>query len=151
MRSLVVAILALSCAAAHAEVYKCPQVYPGKDKPAASLTSAVMTQDADIELAGGFMTDDEGAEEGYDEHYAFSNEWQTRLVCLYGGTKRIKGRFHDGHEWYQHVQGGIEWSMKLPRTTGQCTLQVREVKPRGPGKSMWTATAICKPFELIRD
>jgi hypothetical protein len=147
MRTLAFAALALSCAASNAEVYKCPQVYPDKDKPAAALTSAWMTQDSAIELAGGFMTDDEGAEEGYDEHYAFNTEWQTRLVCQYGGTKRIRGRFHDGHEWYQHMQGGTEWSMKLPRNTGQCTLQVREAKARAPVKSAWTATAVCKPFE----
>lgn len=144
MKALLLTAFALACTAAHADVYRCPQAYPDKDKLATPLTSATMTQDTDLLLAGGFMTDDEAAEEGYDEHYTFDPEWQTRLVCLYGGTKRISGRFHDGHEWNQRIEGGTEWSVKLIPKTNRCTLQVRERKGRGPSRSTWTVTATCQ-------
>jgi len=42
MRTLLIAALALLPALAGAQVYKCPQVYPGKDRPAAPLTGASM-------------------------------------------------------------------------------------------------------------
>jgi hypothetical protein len=145
MRAYIFALLALSGAAAEAQVYRCPQVYPGKDKPAAVLTSAEITQDTDLIPAAGFMTDDEAAEEGYNENYVLNPEWQTRLTCLYGNKKRTKGRFHDGHEWYQHMTGGgREWPVKLAPKISRCTLQVREIKPRDPSKSTWTATANCE-------
>jgi hypothetical protein len=145
MKSLIFAFLALSCATVDAEIYRCPQVYPGKDKPATPLTSAEMTQDTDLQFASGFMTDDEAAEEGYDAHYVFDTELQSRLVCLYGNKIRVKGRFHDGHEWNQRMQdGGNEWTMKLAPKTSRCTLQVREIKTLDPSKSTWTVTADCK-------
>jgi HKD family nuclease len=102
-----------------------------------------MTQDTELQLAGGFMTENEAAQEGYDERYAFNTEWQTRLVCFYGGGKRTKGRFHDGHEWNQRVDGGIEWSMKLAPKIGKCTLQVREFRSDDQRNSTWTAIAAC--------
>lgn len=146
MRALLFALLALSGAAAEAQVYRCPQAYPGRDKPALPLTSAEITQDTDLQLAAGFMTDDEAAEEGYDEHYTLNPEWQTRLACIYGNKNRTSGRFHDGHEWYQHMTGGgIEWPVKLAPRISRCTLQVREMKLRDPNKSTWTATATCEP------
>lgn len=143
MRTLLFAVLALSFAATNAEVYKCPQFYPGKDKPATPLTGALMTQG---ELrADGYWTDDEAAEDGYDVHYAFEDDKQAWLVCSYGGKKRIKGRFHDGHEWNQRMEwGGIDWSVKLPPKMSRCTAQVREVKSGDRGTSTWTATATCK-------
>ena len=145
MRKLIFLVLILSSATAGAETYRCPQAYPGTDKPALPLTSADMTQDTDIQFASGFLTDDEAAEEGYNAYYAFDTESQTRLVCLYGGKTRVKGRFHDGHEWNQRMQdGGKEWTMKLAPKTSRCTLQVREIKTRDPNKSTWTATADCK-------
>lgn len=145
MRALIFALLALSSVTVNAEVYRCPQSYPGKDKPALPLTSAEMTQDTDIQFASGFMTDDEAAEEGYDQHYAFDTEWQTRLVCLYGNRTRVKGRFHDGYEWNQRMlDGGSEWSMKLAPKISRCTLQVRETKASNPSKNSWTATVTCQ-------
>ncbi len=145
MRGLLFSVLILSSATAGAETYRCPQAYPGKDKPALPLTNADMTQDTDIQFASGFLTDDEAAEEGYNAHYAFDTGSQTRLVCLYGGKTRLKGRVHDGHEWNQRMQGGdSEWSVKLAPKISRCTLQVREIKTRDPSKSTWTATANCE-------
>jgi hypothetical protein len=143
MRPLLFAALMLSHAFASAEVYKCPQVYPGKDKPAAPLTGAAMRQ---VEpSASGHMMDDEAAEEGYDEHFAFYPEEQTWLICFYGGTRRVKGRFHDGHEWNQRMESAdFDWEMKLAPGLSKCTVQTRELKTRGPGKSTWTVTAICE-------
>ncbi|GAA5012671.1 hypothetical protein GCM10025794_00850 [Massilia kyonggiensis] len=146
MRKLIFSVLILSSAAAGAETYRCPQAYPGKEMAALPLTSADMTQDTDIQFASGFFIDDEAAEEGYNAHYAFDAESQTRLVCIYGGKTRVKGRVHDGHEWNQRMQGGdTEWSMKLAPKISRCTLQVREIKVRDSGNSKWTATANCTP------
>lgn len=137
------AVLVLACAASNAEVYKCPPFYPSEDKPAAPLTGATMTQ-AEFR-AGGYWTDDEAAEEGYNVQYAFDDHEPAWLVCWYGGRKRIKGRFHDGHEWNQRMEwGGIEWKVKLAPKVSRCTTQVREIKSGAPDKSTWTATAICK-------
>jgi hypothetical protein len=51
-----------------------------------------------------------------------------------------------GHEWGQFMEGGGQypWFMKLAPKLGECTLEVREIKSRGPGKSTWTVTANCK-------
>lgn len=147
MRALLFAALVLSSSATNAQVYKCPQVYPHKDKPAAPLTGATMRQAE--ERAGGYWTDDEAADEGYDVHYAFDPNEQTWLVCFYGGKKRIKGRFHDGHEWNQRmVSAGIDWEMRLAPKVSECTVQVREVKTRTASKGTWTVTALCKHLEL---
>ncbi|MDB5748898.1 MAG: hypothetical protein JWP72_3746 [Massilia sp.] len=88
---------------------------------------------------------EEAAEEGYDVRYGFADEEQAWLVCTYGGRKRNKGRFHDGHEWNQSMSDPVaDWWMKLAPKVGVCTVQVREIKSRSPGKSMWTVTATCK-------
>jgi hypothetical protein len=93
---------------------------------------------------GWLKGDDEAAEEGQDIHYGFADDEQAWLVCSYGSRTRIKGRFHDGHEWNQHMEGGVaEWWIKLGPKVGRCTVQIREVKSHDPAKSAWTATAAC--------
>lgn len=144
MKTILIAALVLSGAATNAQVYRCPQVYPGKDAAAAPLTGASIRA-GELHGDGWLVGEDEAAEEGYDTRYGFADNEQAWLVCSYGGTKRNKGRFHDGHEWNQSMDwGGIEWWMKLAPKVGVCTVQVREFKSRDPAKSTWTATAICQ-------
>lgn len=146
MRSLLIAAMVLLPATVHAQaVYRCPQTYPGKDTSPSPLTGASM-RSGELHGSGWIAPPlDEAAEEGYDERYAFADDEQAWLVCTYGSRKRIKGRSHDGHEWAQRMEaGGSEWWIKLAPKVGICTVQVREIKPRDPGKSTWTATAVCK-------
>jgi hypothetical protein len=143
MKAIPLMALLLSCAGTHAQVYTCPQFYPDKDKPAAPLTGAMMRQTEPTPT--NYLLDDEAAEEGYDAHYGFDPGDQTWLVCFYGGTDRIKGRFHDGHEWNQRIASAAsDWEMQLPRKVRSCTVQVRERKTRESGKSTWAATATCE-------
>lgn len=146
MKILILAAFALlPCLANAGMIYRCPQSYPGKDAPSSPLTGAFM--DSGPMHGSGQMAPprDEAAEEGYDLPYAFSDDEQAWLICSYGAKKRIKGRFHDGHEWNQRMEGGAaEWWVKLAPQAGACTVQVREIKPRSPGKSTWTATATCR-------
>lgn len=145
MRIVLLAVLVLSTATATAQVYRCPQTYPGKDAPPAPLTGAFMESGEGRGNRSYAPPRDEAAEEGYDIPYSFADEEQAWLVCSYGGKKRIKGRFHDGHEWNQRIQGSVaDWWMKLTPKVGICTVQVREVKSRVPSKSRWTATATCE-------
>lgn len=143
MRYLLLAVLVVPCLSANAQVYKCPQTYPGKDAPATPLTGAYMHM-GEIRGEGWLQGDEEAAEEGYDARYAFPDEEQAWLVCSYGGRKRNKGRFHDGHEWNQSMSDPVaEWWTKLGPKVGVCTVQVREIKSRAP-KSTWTVTATCQ-------
>jgi hypothetical protein len=143
MKAFLFTALLLTFAAASAQVYRCPQVYPGKDKPAAPLTGAMVRQTEPTPTNN--LLDEEATEEGYDSHYALDPADQTSLVCFYGGNKRVGGRFHDGHEWSQRIAGADSaWKMKLAPKLSDCTLQTREVKNRDPSKSTWTVTATCQ-------
>lgn len=148
MRTFIFAALVLSCGATEAQVYKCPQVYPGKHRPAQPLTSASMAwgEDRDGLFAGDYS---EAVPEGYDLHFPpFMDDQPAWLICSYGSKKRNKGRFHNGHEWNQRMDWSmIEWWVRLAPKAGVCDVQVREIKARSPNKSTWTATAICKPPE----
>lgn len=146
MKDLLFVTLLMTSAATNAQVYKCPQVYPAKDKPAALLTGAMMRQSEPTPT--NHVSDEEAAEEGYDTHYALDPYEQAWLVCFYGGNKRIKGRFHDGHEWNQRIASAdFDWEMRLAPKLSDCTVQTREMKARPPGKSTWTVTALCKQAE----
>jgi hypothetical protein len=148
MRPLILAVLiTLSCGTGYAQmIYKCPQAYPGNDAPAAALTGGLMDSG---EVPGNRFyapPRDEAAKEGYDIPYSFADDEQAWLVCSYGAKKRIKGRFHDGHEWNQRMEGAIaEWWMRLAAKVSQCTVQVREIKSRTPSTSAWTVVALCNP------
>jgi hypothetical protein len=144
MKALAFAVLTLSSAAANAQVYKCPQLYPGKDAPGAVLTGASMMW-GELHGDGYLHGDDETAMGGHDLHYGFADDEQGWLVCAYGGAKRIKGKFRDGQEWGQAMSfGGLKWWMKLAPKAGNCTVKLREISASDPGKRTWTATAICK-------
>lgn len=147
MRILLIAALAiLPVGGADAQMsYRCPQIYPGNDAPPASLTGAFM-ESGEVRGNRSYAPPrDEAAEEGYDIPYSFADEEQAWLVCSYGGNKRVKGRFHDGHEWNQRMEGSVaDWWVKLAPKVGICTLQVREMKSRVRSKSTWAATAVCK-------
>lgn len=143
MRTILLAALVLSTATAAPEVYRCPQTYPGKDASATPLTGGAMMW-GERNGNGWLVPRDEAAEEGTDSHYSFVGDEQAWLVCSYGSRKRIKGRFHDGHEWGQQMEGGgSQWWMTLAPKVGECTVQIREVKARS--QSTWTVAANCEP------
>ena len=143
MKALLFVALLLPFTGTSAQVYRCPQVYPDKDKPAAPLTGAMVRQSEPTPTNN--LVDEEAAEEGYDSHYALDPVDQTWLVCFYGGNKRIKGRFHDGHEWNQRIAAANSaWEMKLAPKLSDCTIQTRESKTRAPSRSTWTVTATCQ-------
>lgn len=142
---LATALSTLSCGAAHAQaIYKCPQLYPGKDAPPAHLTGASMRTG---DLGEGWIAPpmDEAAEGGYDERYVFADDEQAWLVCSYGARKRISGRFHDGHEWNQRMEGSsAHWRIRLAPKLAECTVQTRERKAHAGGKGMWIVTSVCQ-------
>lgn len=143
MRTLFFAALTLACAVSNAGVYKCPQVYPGKDAPAVPLTGASMMW-GELHGDGYLHGDEEAANGGYDIRYGFADDEQAWLVCAYGADQRIKGKIRNGHEWGQTMSyGGIKWWLKLAPKAGNCTVQVRETKVSDSSKSTWTAIAIC--------
>ena len=151
MKRTIAAALSLSCAVAHAGVYNCPSTYPGKESPGLPLTSAFMMwgelpTNGLIYPSGWLRGDDRPAKEGVDILYGLSEPPEPNwLICEYGSRKRIKGRFHDGHEWGQYMEGhGKEsWFIRLAPEDINCTVHTREVKNRDPGKSTWTVTASC--------
>lgn len=134
MRSVLFAVLATICGYASAQVYSCPQLYPGRDAPAAPLTGAAMMW-GEFHGNGYLHGDEEVVQGGYDVHYGFADDEQAWLICMYGGRKRTKGDMG----W-----PGTKWWMQLAPKVGRCDVQVREIKSPGRGESTWTATAICK-------
>jgi hypothetical protein len=153
MKRTLVAAFAVCCTASHASEYRCPQTYPGKDASGIPLTGAFMMwgerpSSGPPFPSGWLVGDDRVAQEGIDIRYGLSEPPEPNwLICEYGSRKRIKGRFHDGHEWGQYMEGhGKEvWFMRLAPKDTDCTVQIREIKTREPGKSTWTVTATCKP------
>ncbi len=148
-RNLIAALILSTSVTAHAGVYNCPATYPGKEMPGLPLTSAMMMwgelpTDGTIYPRGWLRGDDRPAKEGIDILYGLSEPPEPNwLVCEYGSHKRIKGRFHDGHEWGQYMEGhGKEsWFIRLAPEDINCTLQTREIKSRKP--SAWTVKATC--------
>jgi hypothetical protein len=151
MKRTFIAAVFLSCAAANADVYRCPPIYPGKDAPAVPLSSAYMMwgkrpTSGPPFPSGWDQPDERAAAEGTDLHYELPANEEGWLICEYGSRKRIEGRFHDGHEWGQHMAPLAEqpWFIKpVPKDT-KCMVRIREVKSRDPGRSRWTVTATCQ-------
>lgn len=151
MKSAFLAALMLSCTVAHAEVYRCPQTYPDKNAPVESLTGAYMMwgerpSDGAPFPSGWDTPREEAAAEGLNLHYRLPEDEQSWLICQYGAHKRVKGRLHAGREWGQYMRGGDSnpWFLKLGPKIGECTVQIREIKSHGAGKSTWTVAASCK-------
>jgi hypothetical protein len=152
MKRALVAALVLSCARVLAGEYRCPQTYPGKDVPAIPLTGAFMMwgerpTSGPPFPSGWLVGDDSPAQDGIDIRYGLSDPPEPNwLICEYGSHKRIKGRFHNGHEYGQYMEGygkEIRFIQLAPNDT-DCTVHIREVKRRDSGKNTWTATASCQ-------
>jgi hypothetical protein len=136
--------MALCWTVASAQVYECPQVYPGKDALAAPLTGASMMW-GELHGDGYLHGDDVAVDGGRDIRYGFADDEQAWLVCAYGADKRIKGKFVGGRESGQAMSyGGIKWWVRLAPKAGLCTVQIREIQPGSSSKSTWTARAVCR-------
>lgn len=152
MKRTLTALLLLSSAVAQAGDYPCPQTYPGKDAPADPLTGAMMSwgerpTSGPPFPSGWLMGDEQDAQEGTDHYYGLPEQPEPLwLICTYGARKRVKGRFHDGHEWGQHMEGGGKavWFIQLKPKDTECVVRTREIKGRDPNKSTWTVSASCK-------
>jgi hypothetical protein len=96
--------------------------------------------------SGWDTPNDRVVEGGLDQHYELPDNEEGWLICEYGSRKRVKGRFHNGHEWGQYMEhyGEQSWFVKLAPKDASCTVRIREVKDRAPGKSTWTVSAVCK-------
>lgn len=144
MKTLLFAAVALSCAAANAQVIPCPQFYPTKEVTlseipsgghkgigrlrGAKLSSASMSFDmpyGNVELQGDIRE----VKDGRDIRYGFDPGQTKWLICVYGGGERIGGT--------------IEWREKVDPKVTSCELKIREVKV-SHAASDWTATATCK-------
>lgn len=150
MKSLLLIVLVLSCTVAHAEVYRCPQTYPGKNAPAESLSGAYVMwgerPSHEQPFPGGWDTPrEEAVADGLDLHYGLPEDEQSWLICQYGARKRVKGRVHKGREWGQYMGGGEKypWFLKLGPKISECTVQIREIKS-SVSRSTWTVAATCK-------
>jgi hypothetical protein len=154
MNRPLIVTLVLWSAVAHAEVYRCPPTYPDQTYPVKNVPNAPLTG-AEIMFGerpssgppypDGWITPDEIATEGgIDFRYPLSEHDQGWLICTYGAHKRIKGRFHSGKEWGQHMESGQPWFVKLPPRIKGCMVQVRESKTHAPSKSTWAVTATCE-------
>ena len=143
MKAILLLALLLGTVATYAQTYRCPQFYPGKTKAPAPLTGAMMRQSEPTPT--NHLIEDEAAEEGFDAHYSLDPDDRTWLVCFYGGEKRIKGRFHDGHEWNQRMASAdFDWETRLAPGISNCTIQTREIKASDARKSTWTVTVNCQ-------
>ena len=151
MKTALVAVMALSCTAAQADVYRCPAAYPGKDAPALPLSGAMMMfgerSGNGLPFPPGWDTpNDREVEGGIDQHYELPENEQGWLICEYGSRKRVKGRIRNGHEYGLSMEhyGQQSWMIKLAPRDASCTVSIREAKPGSTHESTWTVSAMCR-------
>lgn len=150
MRTSLFTAIALFCFAAEAAVYRCPQTYPEKDAPPEALTGGYIMYGErpgnGIPFPSGWDSpQEEAVVDGVDLHYGLPEDEQSWLICQYGASKRVKGRFRANKEWGQYMERGgkYPWFLKLAPKLNQCTVQLREIKSYTTSKSTWTVAAIC--------
>jgi hypothetical protein len=132
MKKPLFAALALTCAAANAQVYKCPAEVKGT-----YLTSAKMLLGARDD-AHALHGDVEQIAGGTNVRYNFAGESPRWLVCQYGG-RRIEGTAISAPE----VIGGRESWVPLDPMIDTCDLAIRKIKSKKTSESTWTAAATC--------
>jgi hypothetical protein len=155
MTRTLIAAFALTCAVSEAAEYRCPPTYPDQTYPVKNVPNAPLTG-ADVMFGqrpsrglpypDGWVTPDEkAAKDGVDRDYWLPENEPGWLICTYGARKRVKGQFHDGLEWGQHMEygSGQPWFMTLPSGTTSCLVRIREARGSNPGKSTWNVTATC--------
>ena len=151
MKRTLITALVLASAVVHAEPYRCPPTYPGKTAPVVPLTGGFMMwgklpSSGPPFPAGWLRGDDQVAQEGMDIRYGLPDAPEPKwLICEYGSRTRIKGKFHNGHEYGQYMEGhGTEgWFVQLAPMATDCTVHIREIKSRDSVMSTWTVTATC--------
>lgn len=137
MKTLLYAALAVSCAGATAQTYRCPPRYPPNGTPAAVLSNAAMYL-GEMHGNGALHGDIEEVKDGTDTHYSLPDDVPKWLVCQYGG-ERIAGTAISG----ARVIGGRDWWIPLDPRIEVCDLKLRETAV-DRGISVWEAIAICK-------
>ncbi|HEV7816121.1 MAG TPA: STY0301 family protein [Janthinobacterium sp.] len=126
--TLLLAVVALSCAAANAQQFKCPEFYPDKEATlseiplahqggglvrGASLSNAFFYIGALHGKSGGFDSlvgpEDKKVKGGWDTEYDFTPQETRWLVCVYGGNEssggkqRIQGISSGGRSWIRNL------------------------------------------------
>jgi len=133
MRVLLFVALALYCADAHTQSYKCPAENAG-----ILLTNAqvrIGPQDAAHALHG----DVNQVLDGTDIHYNLPDGVPHWLVCEYGG-KRVEGSAISAPQ----TVAARETRIPLNTLVNACDLVIRKHVIREKGGSVWTAVATCE-------
>jgi hypothetical protein len=145
MKLLILSVLVLTVHAANAQMWKCPETYPGKDAgtqpiPLTNATMAVGAAHGANRLQTG-----KSVNGGTDTRYSFPSKEPRWLVCWYGGKERVNGTVVGGRERGQYVADHRhEWWMELDPKVTACGVRLREIRPFGQSKSTWEVTALCE-------
>jgi len=133
MRVLLFVALALYCADAHTQSYKCPAENAG-----IRLTNAqvrIGPQDTAHALHG----DVNQVREGTDVRYNLPDGVPRWLVCEYGG-KRVEGSAISAPQ----TIAARETRIPLDALVNACDLVIRKHVIRGKEDTVWTAAATCE-------
>lgn len=149
MKTLLFAGCLLASTPAHAQVFNCPDSYPGADTALsmpARLQGGARLQASSLSMAYMYVGElygeqylvgpDVAHSNGHmDIQQGFRPEDKKWLVCVYGGNEWSNGK--------QHIIGPVQLWQKLDSKITSCVLKVRKVKTSSDPHP-WTATAECK-------
>ena len=149
MRPLFFACCLLIATAAKAQVFKCPDPYPGADAALnmpASLQGQARLQPSHLSMAYVYVGELYGDQYLVGPDVAHSNgqmdiqqgfrlEDKKWLVCVYGGNEWSGSK--------QGINGPVQLWQKLDSKITSCVLKVRKLKT-STYPQPWTATAECK-------
>lgn len=136
MNKLCLFALSLSCTAAHAQVYHCPDTYPAKKGGAHLMSAEIRVGQRNGNALHGDIVE---TKDGTSVRYNLPEAMPRWMVCQYGGkriggTSITPGRIVDAQEWW----------IQLDPLSDVCDMDVNK---DGIGNG-WTATAHCKGKEL---
>ena len=141
MKRLLAVVCLSWCAQVCAQVYRCPETYPG-DREGRRLVNAEMRigeRNGQTALHGDIAD----VSDGSHTHYNFPDEVPRWMICQYGG-KRIGATAISPAQ----VVNGREWPIRLNSLVDMCDLDLREHKGHGGPGSMWTAVANCTQRQI---
>ena len=149
MKTLLIACCLLMCSWAKAQVFKCPDSYPGADAALgmpANLQGQARLQPSTLSMAYTYVGELYGEQYLVGPDVAHSNgqmdirqgfrpEDKKWLVCVYGGNEWSGAK--------QGVIGPVQLWQRLDARITSCVLKVRKLKS-STYPQPWTATAECK-------